>query len=131
MPTPFVTTIIADPSHIDEFGHVNNAVWVQWIQEVASRAWHAGASAAHVEAYGWMVTRHEIDYRGNVQAGDVVTAKTWVGDKPKGSRFDRFIEFTGPDGKVKVASKSTWVIVDRKTLLVTRLLPEVAAPFLA
>ena len=25
----------ASPEHIDELGHVNNAVWVSWIQDIA------------------------------------------------------------------------------------------------
>lgn len=131
MPTPFVTTITALPEHIDEMGHVNNAVWVQWLQEVATRHWQAVAPPDHIEAYVWVVNRHEIDYRGNVQAGAVVTAKTWVGESPRGARFDRFVEFTGPDGKVKVSAKSTWVIVDRVSGRILRIPPEVAAPFLA
>ncbi|MGK2911333.1 MAG: acyl-CoA thioesterase [Sphingobium sp.] len=131
MPTPFVTTITALPEHIDEMGHVNNAVWVQWLQEVATRHWQAVAPSDHVETYVWVVNRHEIDYRGNVQAGAVVTAKTWVGESPRGARFDRFVEFTGPDGKVKVSAKSTWVIVDRASGRILRIPPDVAAPFLA
>ncbi|AUW57229.1 thioesterase [Sphingobium sp. SCG-1] len=131
MPTPFATTITALPEHIDEMGHVNNAVWVQWLQEVATRHWQAIADPLHVDAYAWVVNRHEIDYRGNVRAGDAVTAKTWVGESPRGARFDRFVEFTGPDGKVKVSAKSTWVIVDRESGRIQRIPPEVAAPFLA
>lgn len=131
MPMPFVTTITALPEHIDEMGHVNNAVWVQWLQEVATRHWQAVADPAHVDAYVWVVNRHEIDYRGNVQAGAVVTAKTWVGESTRGARFDRFVEFTGPDGKVKVSAKSTWVIVDRASGRILRIPPNVAAPFLA
>lgn len=130
MPTPFVTTLTALPEHIDEMGHVNNAVWVQWLQEVATRHWQAKADPAHVDAYVWVVNRHEIDYRGNVQMGDTVTATTWVGDSPRGARFDRFMEFAGPDGKVKVSAKSTWVIVDRASGRILRIPPEVAAPFL-
>ncbi|CAN5303186.1 thioesterase family protein [soil metagenome] len=130
MPTPFVTTLTALPEHIDEMGHVNNAVWVQWLQEVATRHWQAKADPAHVDAYVWVVNRHEIDYRGNVQMGDTVTATTWVGDSPRGARFDRFVEFAGPDGKVKVSAKSTWVIVDRASGRILRIPPEVAAPFL-
>lgn len=130
MPTPFVTTTTALPEHIDEMGHVNNAVWVQWLQEVATRHWQAVAQPEHVEAYVWVVNRHEIDYRGNVSAGDVVTAKTWVGESPRGARFDRFVDFTGPDGKVKVSAKSTWVILDRASGRILRIPPEVAGPFL-
>ena len=131
MPRPFVTTLTALPEHIDEMGHVNNAVWVQWLQEVATRHWQATADPAHVDTYVWVVNRHEIDYRGNVQAGDTVTATTWVGDSSRGARFDRFVEFMGPDGKIKVSAKSTWVIVDRVSGRILRIPPEVAAPFLA
>ena len=31
----FEMDFVARPEHIDELGHVNNAVWVQWIQDVA------------------------------------------------------------------------------------------------
>ncbi|WP_336962205.1 acyl-CoA thioesterase [Sphingobium aquiterrae] len=131
MPTPFTTRITAAPEDIDELGHVNNAVWVRWIQEVATRHWMAVADPAHVAAYLWVVTRHEIDYRGNVGPGETVTARTWVGPAPRGARFDRLMEFTGADGKVKVAAKSTWALIDRETGRLLRIPPEVAAPFLA
>ncbi|CAN5399830.1 thioesterase family protein [soil metagenome] len=130
MPTPFVTTIIAHPADIDMLGHVNNAVWVQWIQDVATQHWLATASTDHIDAYLWVVTRHEIDYRGNVTVGETVTARTWVGEAPRGARFDRLMEFTGADGKVKVAAKSTWAIIDRATGRILRVPPDVAAPFL-
>jgi acyl-CoA thioester hydrolase len=40
------------------------------------------------------------------------------------------MEFTGPDGKVKVAAKSTWAIIDRASGRILRVPSEVAAPFL-
>ena len=58
----FEMTLTAAPEHIDELGHVNNAVWVQWIQQVAVAHWDAVADAAHKDAYFWVVVRHEIDY---------------------------------------------------------------------
>lgn len=130
MPTRFTLSITAGPEHIDELGHVNNAVWVQWIQDVAVSHWQAVARPEHVEAYVWVVTRHEIDYRGNVKAGETVTARTWVGDAPRGARFDRLMEFVGPDGKVKVAARTTWAIIDRESGRILRIPPDVAAPFL-
>ena len=126
----FTTTITALPEHIDILGHVNNAVWVQWMEQVATEHWTAVAAPEHVDAYLWVVTRHEIDYRGNVKQGETVTARTWVGGEPRGARFDRIIEFSGPDGKVKVASRSTWAMIDRATGKLLRVTPEVAAPFL-
>jgi len=126
----FAMRFTAAADDIDELGHVNNAVWVRWIQEVAVSHWQAVAAPDHVDAYVWVVTRHEIDYRGNVAEGESVTAETWVGT-PKGARFDRHVRFTGDDGRVKVEAVSVWALIDRATAKLLRIRPEVAAPFLA
>lgn len=126
----FTLTLIPGPADIDELGHVNNAVWVRWLQDVATAHWQAAADPAHVAAYFWVVVRHEVDYLGNVPAGTPVTARTWVGEAPRGARFDRHVEFTGPDGKVTVRAKTTWAIVDRATGRVLRVPKDVAARFL-
>ncbi|MFV0622980.1 acyl-CoA thioesterase [Sphingomonas sp. ac-8] len=127
----YTTRITAGPADIDELGHVNNAVWVRWIQDVATAHWQAVAPPEHRDRYVWVVTRHEIDYRGNVAAGDTVTAETWVAEPPRGARFDRHMRFGGDDGRVRVEAKTTWAIVDRETGRILRVPPEVAAPFLA
>lgn len=43
-------TFTATPEHIDELGHVNNTVWVQWVQDIATAHWAAVASPEHREA---------------------------------------------------------------------------------
>ncbi|MCR5869845.1 MULTISPECIES: thioesterase family protein [unclassified Sphingomonas] len=128
--TRFTKSITAQPDDIDELGHVNNAVWVRWIQDVAVSHWAAVAPPEHRDAYVWVVTRHEIDYRGNVNAGETVVGETWVPDPPKGARFDRHMRFTGTDGRVKVEAVSTWAMLDRATGRLVRVRPEIAAPFL-
>lgn len=128
--TRFSMTITADPDDIDELGHVNNAVWVKWIQDVAVAHWHAVAPPEHRDAFIWVVTRHEIDYRGNVSVGETVVGETWVPDPPRGARFDRHVRFTGTDGSVKVEAKSTWALIDRATGRLMRVREDVAAPFL-
>lgn len=126
----FALTITAQPADIDELGHVNNAVWVRWIQDIAVAHWQAVAPPDHIAAFIWVVTRHEIDYRGNVGAGEVVTGETWVPGKPHGARFDRHVRFTGSDGKVKVEAVSTWALIDRATGRLLRVRDEIAAPFI-
>lgn len=130
MASSFTKPFTAQSEHIDILGHVNNAVWVQWMEQVSVEHWTRDADPAHVDAYIWVVTRHEVDYRGNVTQGETVTARTWIPDPPRGARFDRFIEFAGPDGKVKVAAKSTWAMIDKMTGRLTRVPADVAAPFL-
>lgn len=129
MPSSYTCQITATPDDIDILGHVNNAVWVQWMERVSVDHWNRDADPAHVDAYIWVVTRHEIDYRGNVTAGENVTARTWIPEAPRGARFDRMMEFTGADGKMKVAAKSTWAIIDKVTGRILRVPPEVAANF--
>jgi acyl-CoA thioester hydrolase len=126
----FELTFTAAPEHIDELGHVNNAVWVQWIQQVAVAHWDSAATPAHRNAYFWVVVRHEIDYVRAAHAGDRITARTWVGEAPQGARFDRLVEFTGADGKVCVRAKTQWAIIDKASGRPIRVRPEVVAPFL-
>ncbi|AJP73247.1 acyl-CoA thioesterase [Sphingomonas hengshuiensis] len=126
----FTTRITASNADIDILGHVNNAVWVKWIQDVAVAHWDAVAPPAHRDAYIWVVTRHEIDYRGNVSAGETVTAETWVAEPPRGARFDRHMRFTGDDGRVRVEARTTWALLDRASGRLCRVPADVAAPFL-
>jgi acyl-CoA thioester hydrolase len=126
----FERRITAKPEHIDELGHVNNAVWVQWIQEVALAHWYSIADPAHQDDYIWVVVRHEIDYLRAVEEGETVVGRTWVGDEPKGARFDRHMEFVGEDGKARVRARTTWAIIDKAAGRPIRVPPEVIAPFL-
>lgn len=127
----FKLTLTALPEHIDELGHVNNAVWVQWVQQVAVAHWEAAADAAHQLAYFWVVTRHEVDYLRAAVAGDVVTARTWIPEPPRGARSTRVVEFIGTDGKLCVRARTDWAILDKAAGRPIRVPPEVVAPFLA
>ena len=126
----FEKRITATEADIDELGHVNNAVWVRWIQDIATSHWRAAARPEHVDAYVWVVIRHEIDYLRAVLPGETVTGRTWVPEPPRGARFDRHMEFLGADGKARVRAKTTWAILDKATGRPLRVPPEVAEPFL-
>lgn len=131
MPNRYSLTFTAAPEHIDENGHVNNAVWVQWMEALSTAHWEADAPAEHVAAYAWVVTRHEIDYRGNIALAESVTGTTEIREGPSGARFDRHFTFTNSAGKVLVSARTTWAMIDRKTLRLMRVPAEVSEPFLA
>src|SRR3989441_4713691 len=88
---PFEMTVSVLPEDIDEQNHVNNTVYLRWVQEVATAHWKALASAEAQAAVGWIVLRHEIDYKLPASLGDEILLSTWVG---AGSRlkFERFTE---------------------------------------
>jgi len=123
-------TVTARPEHIDVLGHVNNAVWVQWMEQVAVAHWEAVADPRHKDAYFWVVVRHEIDYLRPAFEGDRIVARTWVGEAPKGAKFDRHLEFAGEDGRVCVRARTDWAIIDKAAGRPIRVPPEVVAPFL-
>lgn len=125
----FARIITASPADIDELGHVNNAVWVAWIQDLAVAHWNALATAAERDACIWVVTRHEIDYRGNLRVGEAVTAETWVPDPPRGARFDRQVRFLSAQGKVLVAAVTSWALIDRASGRLMRVPADMAERF--
>ena len=129
--TPHTLAFTAEPAHIDRMGHVNNAVWVQWMEALATAHWEAVAAPEHQAAYAWLVVRHEIDYRGNIREGDQAVGSTWVSSPPEGARFERSYEFRNPAGKLLVAARTQWAMLDLASGRIMRVPAEVAAPFLA
>ena len=130
MSRSYTLPFTAGPEHIDSNGHVNNTVWLQWVQDIAVAHWEAVAPPEHQAAYVWVVTRHEIDYRGNIGAGESVTAETFIPEGPTGARFDRRVDFTNAAGKVIVSARTTWALLDRASGRLLRVPRDVAAPFL-
>jgi acyl-CoA thioester hydrolase len=113
-PTRFSIEIIAKTADIDELNHVNNVVFVRWVQEVASAHWQSMASVDLRDTLSWMLLRHEIDYLGQAFLGDRITGTTWVGEA-KGATFERFVDLA-KDGKIITKSRTVWALLDAKTL---------------
>lgn len=111
----FEIAIVAQPSDIDAQGHVNNVVYLRWMQEAATAHWETAAPAEHKAKVSWVVTRHEIDYKAPAFVGEQLVARTWVG-KPSGATWERFIEIrrTGDD-RLLARGRSVYAALDRVT----------------
>ena len=125
----FTKPFTALPEHIDELGHVNNSVWVQWIQDMATAHWESAARPEDVAQFFWVVIRHEIDYRGNIAEGEEALGTTWIDGEPMGAKSIRAVEFTNGEGKPLVSARTTWAMLDRTTQRLARVRPEVLAAF--
>jgi acyl-CoA thioester hydrolase len=125
----FTRSFTAEARHIDEMGHVNNAVWVQWIQDMATAHWDAAARPEDREQYVWLVVRHEIDYRGNIDLGQSVEGTTWIEGGARGAKSLRRVDFRDAAGRVIVSAATTWAMLDRTSGRPARVRPEVIAPF--
>ena len=116
------------PGDIDANGHVNNVVYVRWIQDAGTAHWRHHFPARDGEEQAWVVLRHEIDYRRALKLGDEVQALTWVGE-PRGVRFDRYVRIDGPEGPA-AQGHTEWAMLDAATMRPRRIPAEVAAPLL-
>ncbi len=128
-PQPFEIQIAVEPEDIDEMGHVNNVVYVRWVQDAAEAHWRATAPAADQEKLQWVVLRHEIDYRQAAYLGDTVIARTWVGTASR-VKFERHTELLrASDGGLLAKACTVWCPIDARTARPTEVSPEVRACF--
>ena len=112
---PFGMTVSVLPGDIDGQNHVNNTVYLRWVQEVASAHWQAIASSEAQADIGWVVLRHEIDYKAPACLGDDVVLRTWVG---KASRltFERFTEIRRrSDSQLLSTARTLWCPINAQT----------------
>lgn len=129
MTAQFTRTFTAQAEHIDELGHVNNAVWVQWIQDLATAHWDAAARPQDHSAFLWVVVRHEIDYRGNISEGESAVGTTHIPDAARGATSVRVVEFVDTNGKPLVSARTTWAMLDKESQRLSRVRPDIIAPF--
>ena len=126
---PFEMTVSVMPEDIDEQNHVNNAVYLRWVQEVATAHWRAAASAQAQEGIGWVVLRHEIDYKSPACPGDDVVLRTWVG-KATRLTFERFTEIRrSSDGRLLSKARTLWCPISAQTGRPVRVPVEVREQF--
>ncbi len=107
---------IIPQSAIDENGHVNNVVYVQWMQDIAVEHYSSiGGVTAQGPDATWVVREHKIEYLLPAFAGEEIEIKTWVEDvrRVRSSRKYEFVRKS--DGKVLVRGETDWVFVDVKT----------------
>lgn len=109
----FKTQRTVQSSEIDDLNHVNNVVYVQWIQDIADLHWAKLTKEKKLHNYIWVVVRHEIDYLRPAILGDVITLKTWVGDT-QGVKSIRHVEIF-KDEALLVKAQTSWCLLDEKT----------------
>jgi len=122
-------TVSVSTGDIDEQNHVNNTVYLRWVQGVATAHWQAVASPEAQETVGWVVLRHEIDYKAPAALGDKITLRTWVG-KATRLTFERFTEIRrNGDGQLLSKARTLWCPINAQTGRPMRVPAEVRVQF--
>ncbi len=114
---------------VDELGHVNNTVYLRWVQDVATAHWQAIASRESQAEIVWVVLRHEIDYKVPALPGDEVLLRTWVGEATR-IRFERHTQMLHATREQLLAQARTlWCPISTKTGKPHRVSDELRAQF--
>jgi len=111
----FELPIVVGEQDLDERAHVNNVVYLRWVQDVATAHWVALSTEAMRAAIAWVALRHEIDYLAPGALGDRLVLRTWVGPAD-GLAFERHTEVVRPaDARVLARARTLWCPVDART----------------
>ena len=116
---PFDFPITVVPDDIDFMGHVNNARYLNWVQDAVLAHWQKLAPADDVASKAWVALKHEITYRRPAFLDDDVIAQT-VLERYQGARaFYRTVISRGEEVLAEV--QSSWCCIDSETLRPARI----------
>ena len=132
VPVAFLWKTTARESDIDAQGHVNNSVYVQWMDKAAYA--HSQAVGYDWEMYqkigsSFVVRRHEVDYLSPAFAGDAIIVATWPTEMERFTAMRQHQILRISDGKTLARAKTTWIFINSKTQRPQRMPPELIAAF--
>ncbi|WP_111218383.1 acyl-CoA thioesterase [Rhizobium tumorigenes] len=124
----FNLSITVSPADIDQQGHVNNSVYLQWVQEAVLGYWHHIAPIDARNDLVWVALAHHIRYRKPVLLGDpihvLVTATHASG--PRAS----FTTRVKHRDELCAEIESSWCCINAATRRPHRLAKEIIKTFL-
>jgi acyl-CoA thioester hydrolase len=113
---------------IDFMGHVNNSVYLKWVQEAVVAYWERVAPAEAVTRHLWVALKHEITYRRPAFLDDNVVASVMAEGVQGARAFFSTLITRGEEVLAEV--KSSWCCLDAATLRPARLARDVVRRFL-
>lgn len=124
----FEDHLTVEDQHIDALGHVNNVIYLQWVQDMAAAHWRAAAPAQALQEAIWVVRRHVIDYHASAVLGDQLRLRTEV-SAMSGAISKRWTRIYRGD-TLLLTAESDWVLIDRESGKPKRILRKWSQPFL-
>lgn len=114
---------------LDDLNHVNNVIYVQWIQDIAKEHWEVRATDQLKKDFIWVVIRHEIDYKTQAFLGDEILIETYVGETTFVTS-ERFVNIkNAKTGKILVTAKSMWCLLDAASKRPTKITEDLRTVF--
>ena len=109
---PFVAKMKPVWRDMDAFAHVNNAVYLTYLEN-AREAWWL-AFAGPIDEFPFTLARIEIDFRSSATWRDLLSVRLWI-SRYGSSSFDFSYILDSHDGRRIAEAKSVLVMFDRAT----------------
>lgn len=115
---PFITNIKVLSKDIDQLGHVNNAVYVTWLERCAWQ--HSNSLGLSLPAYrqldrAMVVIHHEIDYLLSAFVNDQLQLATWVVDTDRKLRITRQFQLINQQNLTILRAKTIFCCIQLST----------------
>lgn len=118
-PDPYIIKHVAESSEVDGYGHINNSVYVQWMDRCVWEHCDSvgmGFELCQSLGKGFAAIRHEIDYLVACYAGDPVQVANWVTLNDHRLRAERrFQIIRESDGVTLLRARSKYVCTNLAT----------------
>ena len=112
---------------IDHMGHVNNSVYLKWVQDAVVDYWQSVAPREAVASHLWVALKHEITYLRPIFLDDVVVAEV-IAQRVQGARA-MFSTIVRRGEEVLAEINSSWCCLDAATRRPARLARDVIERF--
>jgi acyl-CoA thioester hydrolase len=102
---------------VDRNGHVNNVVYIQWMQDAAVAHARDSGCLRESRAAGatWVVRTHQIEYLSPAFAGDKITVLTWPSNFQRVRSVRKYKFIRAKDEAVIARAETEWVFVNMET----------------
>lgn len=121
--------IIISKNDLDDLNHVNNVIYIHWVQEIAKEHWKSLVSNEIIKNYYWVLLEHQIKYLNPALLNDKIMIKTYI-EKTEGIRSNRIVEiYNSNNDKLLVKSKTIWCLINAKTNKPNRITDEIRKAF--
>ena len=127
---PFLWPLQVTASDIDHYGHVNNAVYLKWLEDTGwAHLQQLGVTLERQQAWNvaMVVYRHELDYLAPAYDGEALVMATWLESHNRLSVYRRFELKRLSDGKTLFKARSHYVATFMNNGKIRRIPSELSA----
>lgn len=127
---PYTISIIVTQQDLDDLNHVNNVIYVKWMQDIAKEHWQSKAPEKIIKSTAWVVLSHNIKYKGAATLGDTILLKTYI-IKSKGAVCVRVVEMHNKDtDQLLIHSETEWCLLNSSNMRPIRISKEIENVFI-